>query len=173
MLCLVFFPFSSTLISFVQMSCMCFCIQANICIFLCLHPLTNLTVSNAVQWKQNCFKTDLLLFPGNEPPPLVLVILQFRWHFYVLSLFPLLIIFTLCPCPCPCLSPLCLRLFYLLLFVPFCCINLFSSSLSWILFHYFIQTPCRPKTHSCFPESLPICVFLCLLHKAAFLSSAT
>lgn len=44
MLCLVFPPFSSALLSFVQMSCMCFFSQANICIFLCLHPLTYLTL---------------------------------------------------------------------------------------------------------------------------------
>lgn len=74
---------------------------------------SDLTVSNTVLWKQNSFKNYLLLFPGNEPPPLVLVILQFQWHFYVLSLFSLLNIFTLCacPCPCPCLSPLYLRIF--------------------------------------------------------------
>lgn len=31
--------------------------------------------------------------------------------------------------------------YFLLLFAPFCCINLFSSSLSWILLHYLYNLP--------------------------------
>lgn len=61
MLCLVFFPFSSALLSFVQMSCMCFSILANICIFLCLHPLIYLTLSK-IQCCENQTPSQMVSF---------------------------------------------------------------------------------------------------------------
>lgn len=174
---LVFSPSSTALSSFIQinsqrvfkyLSCMWFSHQTNICIFLCLHLLTSLTL------KYGAVKTKLL--PKQSPS------VSWQWmptssprpgQFTVLVTFLCSLpvsspqhVFLLSACPCPCIPPLCLSPFWLLLSLPFCCSNLFSSSLPRILFHYFYNLPIAWKTihvfqnHSISVTSFVLCTKL-------------
>lgn len=164
----ILYPNQLTTFFFKYLSCMWFSLQTNICKFLCLHSLTRLNL------KYSAVKTKLLpkqspsvswqWMPTSSPSPGQFTVLV--TFLCSLSFSSPQCVFPLCACPCPCTPPLCLSSFWLLLSLPFCCSHISSSSLLWILFHYFCNLPIAWKiihvfqNHSISVTSFVLCTKL-------------